>query len=71
MNFSSEEIYFDFGQYDTFVTLQFDRNSDEFKKFGSELMGVFNYILAEREDFEKLRGTKSIPRVIFPKNKNI
>ena len=62
MNFSSEEIYFDFGQYDTFVTLQFDRNSDEFKKFGSELMGVFNYILAEREDFEKLRGTKSIPR---------
>ena len=62
MNFSYEEIYFDFGQYDTFVTLRFDRNSDEFKKFGSELMGVFHYTLHEREDCEKVRGTIPMPR---------
>ncbi|UMQ41580.1 MULTISPECIES: hypothetical protein [unclassified Chryseobacterium] len=62
MNFSYEEIYFDFGQYDTFVTLRFDRNSDEFKKFGSELMGVFRYTQQEREDCEKIRDTFAMPR---------
>lgn len=62
MNFSYEEIYFDFGQYDTFVTLRFGRNSDEFKKFGSELMGVFRYTQQEREDCEKIRDTVPIPR---------
>lgn len=62
MNFSYEEIYFDFGQYDTFVILRFDRNSDEFKKFGSELMGVFHYTLHEREDCEKIRDTVPMPR---------
>lgn len=62
MNFSYEEIYFNFGQFDTFVTLTFDYNSDEFRRFGSTLMGEFIYTLKEREDLEQLRGQELVIR---------
>lgn len=54
MNFSYEEIYYHFGQYDTFVMLSFDRRSDEFKRFGNEfLMGNFIYTIEERKELER------------------
>ncbi|MBI3133820.1 MAG: hypothetical protein HYZ14_04010 [Bacteroidetes bacterium] len=62
MNFSSEEIYSLYGQYDSFVTLEFNFNSEEFEKFGSRLMGVFLYTLEERRELEKVINQKEVPR---------
>lgn len=62
MNFSYEELYFNFGQFDTFVTLTFDYNSDEFKRFGTTLMGEFLYTQKEREELEQLKGQELVNR---------
>jgi len=62
MNFSCEEIYAMYGQYETFVTLEFHYNSEEFKRFGSSLMGVFLYTLEERQQLEEILKKEQIPR---------
>lgn len=62
MNFSAEEIYSMYGQYDTFVTLEFQYNSDEYKRFGNRLMGVFFYTLEERKEYEEILQSGQIPR---------
>ncbi|MEQ9298362.1 MAG: hypothetical protein RIF33_07360 [Cyclobacteriaceae bacterium] len=53
MKFSTEEIYFQFGQFDRFVTLSFKFNSRSSKSFGRELMGIFKYTLDERRELEE------------------
>lgn len=62
MNFSNEEIYAMYGQYDTFVTLEFHYNTEEFNRFGSRLMGVFLYTMAERQKLEEILKQEQIPR---------
>lgn len=62
MNFSAEEIYSMYGQYDTFVTLEFQYNSDEYNRFGNRLMGVFLYTLEERKQYEAILRSEQIPR---------
>lgn len=62
MNFSAEEIYSMYGQYDTFVTLEFKYNSDEYNRFGDRLMGVFLYTLEERKNYEEVLKSEHIPR---------
>lgn len=62
MNFSNEEIYSMYGQYDTFVTLEFHYNSEEFARFGNRLMGVFLYTLEERQKLEEVLKQEKIPR---------
>ena len=53
MNFSYEEIYSMYGQYDTFVSLEFKYGSEAYEKFGESLMGTFKYSLEQRESLEK------------------
>ena len=62
MNFSAEEIYSMYGQYDTFVTLEFQYNSDEYNWFGNRLMGVFLYTLEERKNYEEVLQSEQISR---------
>lgn len=63
MNFSIEELYFMYGQYDAFVLLQFNQDTKSFELFGKDgVMGRFRYTLEERKGFEKHRGTDNIPR---------
>lgn len=62
MNFSYEEIYSMYGQYDTFVALEFHYNTEECSRFGSRLMGVFLYTLEERRKLEEVLQQEQIPR---------
>jgi hypothetical protein len=43
MNFSNEEIYSMYGQYDKFVRIEFRPNSEAYEKYGASLMGNFKY----------------------------
>ncbi|WP_123803485.1 hypothetical protein [Flavivirga aquatica] len=62
MNFSLEEIYSMYGQYDKFVTLEFEYNSDEYEKFGFRLMGTFLFDLDDRVELEKILQKDEIQR---------
>lgn len=62
MNFSYEELYSMYGQYDAFVALEFHQNSESYNKFGQSLMGTFKYTLEQRKDLEKRLKSKHIPR---------
>ncbi len=62
MNFSYEELYSMYGQYDAFVTLDFHQGSEAYNKFGQSLMGTFKYTLEQREELEQLLKLKHIPR---------
>ena len=62
MNLSYEEIYSMYGQYDTFVSLEFKYVSEAYEKFGESLMGTFKYTLEQRENLEKVLNSKKIPR---------
>jgi hypothetical protein len=62
MNFSYEELYFMYGQYDAFVTLHFGWNTQSKQMFeGKTIMGTFLFTNQERMELEALRGTV-IPR---------
>jgi hypothetical protein len=52
MNFSLEEIFALYGQYDKFVMLEFEYNSEEYQKFGFRLMGNFLFDLDDRFELE-------------------
>ena len=62
MNFSAEEIFSQFGQYDRFVTLSFHFNSEAFRKYGNPLMGTFKYVLDERNELHNRLNQEEIPR---------
>ena len=62
MNFSYEEIFSMYGQFDTFVSLQFNVGTEAFKKFGPSLMGTFIYTLEERRDLEQALKDGNVPR---------
>ncbi|MFY9308572.1 MAG: hypothetical protein WAQ28_05905 [Bacteroidia bacterium] len=62
MRFSYEELYFMYGQYDSFVQLHFCHDTESYRMFdGNYLMGTFRFTNPERIELEKLRGTE-IPR---------
>ena len=62
MNFSCEEIFSMYGQFDKFVSIEFTYNSEEYRKFGFRLMGTFLFTLEERVELEKLLQNNDIPR---------
>jgi len=62
MNFSAEEIYFQFGQYDKFLEVKFHYNSEAFKELGPKLLGTFIYTLDERIQLEDSLKLEDIPR---------
>jgi hypothetical protein len=53
MGFSCEEIFHDYGQFDAFVELTFQQNSEAYKKFGRILLGTFYYTDDERKAMQK------------------
>ena len=63
MNFSYEEIFSMYGQYDNnFVTLDFHFDSEAYQNFKPTLMGSFIYSLDERQKLQELIATENIPR---------
>ena len=62
MNFSYEELYFMYGQYDTLITITFQYNSEAYKIFGSTLMGDIIYTEDERNELEDLLKENPVPR---------
>lgn len=58
---SREYIYEKYGQYNTFVTIDFVPDSDSYKKFGATIYGTFRYPLAEREELEAAIQQDPIP----------
>ena len=58
MNFSYEELYSMYGQYDAFIALDFHQGSEAYNKFGQSLMGTFKYTLEQREELEQLLKLK-------------
>ena len=62
MNFSYEELYYMYGQYDTLITITFQYNSDAYKIFGNTLMGDILYREDERDELEALLKEKPVPR---------
>jgi len=62
MNYSLEEIFANNGQYDKFVSIEFNYNSEEYNKFGFRIMGTFFFTLKERTILEKVINSENIPR---------
>jgi hypothetical protein len=62
MNFSYEELYYMYGQYDTLITITFHYNSDAYKIFGGTLMGDIIYTEGERNELEALLKEQPVPR---------
>lgn len=60
--FSVEELFNMYGQYDKFIGIQFHKFSDSAKKFGRNISGVLNYGKKERKRLEKLIKSDNIPR---------
>ena len=62
MNFSYEELYYMYGQYDTLITITFHYNSEAYQRFGGTLMGEIIYTEDERHELEALLKETTIPR---------
>ena len=62
MNFSYEELYFMYGQYDTNVYLTFKYQTKSFEIFGFNIMGTFIYTEQERQHLEASLANPAIPR---------
>ena len=62
MNFSYEELYSMYGQYDKFITLEFHFKSESYSIFGKSIMGTFKYDQEERDCLEEILKSKCIPR---------
>lgn len=62
MNFSYEELYSMYGQYDKFVTLEFHADSETYELLGASIMGTFKYTSEERDLLELLLKSEDCPR---------
>jgi hypothetical protein len=61
--FSIEELYFMYGQYENrFIGIEFHKFSESAKKFGRNVGGVIIYSKSERENLERIIHSEQIPR---------
>jgi len=61
--FSIEELYFMYGQYENkFIGIEFHKFSEPGKKFGINIGGVIVYSKFERENLERVINSENIPR---------
>ncbi len=60
--FSVEELYYMYGQYDKFVGVEFHKFSEAAKKYGRNIGGIFIYGKKERKDLETTINSDNIPR---------
>lgn len=58
---SKEYIYNQYGQYNTFVSIDFIPNSESYKKYGATIYGTFRYLLTERAKLEAAIQQDPIP----------
>lgn len=60
--FSVEELYLMYGQFDKYIEIYLHKYSESAKKFGKHIGGVLLYTRAEREELEKTTKDQEIPR---------
>lgn len=60
--FSIEELYYMYGQYDKFVGIEFHKFSESAKKFGRNIGGTLVYGKNERQSLETIITSENIPR---------
>lgn len=62
MNFSFEEIYYMYGQFDALVRVYFSLGSEPSEKYRSNLLGEFIYTLEDRTSCEESLKLNPVPR---------
>jgi hypothetical protein len=60
--FSIEELYAMYGQYEKYISIEFHKFSESAQKFGRNIAGVFFYRKSEREELEKAISEENVPR---------
>jgi len=60
--FSVEELYYMYGQYDKFVGIEFHKFSDAAKNYGRNIGGIFIYGKDERKELDITINSDNIPR---------
>lgn len=60
--FSVEELYSMYGQYEKYISIEFHKFSESAQKFGRDIAGVLTYRKSEREELEKVISEKNVPR---------
>lgn len=63
--FSVEELYAMYGQYEKYISIEFHKFSESAQKFGRNIAGVLAYRKSEREELEKVISEKNVPRTNF------
>lgn len=60
--FSIEELYAMYGQYEKYISIEFHKFSESAQKFGRNIGGMFFYRKSEREELEKAISKENVPR---------
>jgi hypothetical protein len=60
--FSVEELYAIYGQYEKYISIEFHKFSESAQKFGRNIAGIINYRKSEREELEKAISEENVPR---------
>lgn len=61
--FSVEELYAMYGQYDNkYISIEFHKFSESAKIFGRDIAGVLTYYKKEREELERTISEENVPR---------
>jgi hypothetical protein len=64
--FSVEELYSMYGQYDKFISVEFHKYSESAKKYGRLISGVIQYTKLERDALEQSIRQEKVPRTNGP-----
>jgi len=60
--FSVEEFFYQYGQYDAFVAIDFHKFSEAATKFGESISGILEYGKNERQKLQEIIAAETIPR---------
>jgi hypothetical protein len=60
--FSKEELYAMYGQYEKYISIEFHKFSESAQKFGKNIAGIIDYRKSEREELEKAISEENVPR---------
>ena len=60
--FSVEELYFMYGQYEKYISIEFHKFSESAKQFGESVSGIIVYHKGEREQLDKAISEENVPR---------
>lgn len=60
--FSKEELYTMYGQYDVHIYVEFHKYSDSAKKYGKNISGILRYLKSDREKLDTAISQSNVPR---------